>query len=231
MAGFLAVTMYNLLMDEKISRIKQWLGTGSINVFGRPFAGKDTQGKRLAEMFGGAFISSGDILRHSQDHQEIQRIMADGGIIPSELFVEVMIPYLKSDRFAGTPLILSEVGRKPGEERAIIDTAEQTGHPIKAVILLDMPEGVVWQRFEASRIDQDRGQRADDNRDVLQTRLDAYRQNVPVVIETYRQMGILFEVDGTLSRDEVTGLILGGLAKKASIQTALKQAPLRVSTL
>ena len=29
-------------MEEKITVIKQWLGTGSINVFGLPFSGKDT---------------------------------------------------------------------------------------------------------------------------------------------------------------------------------------------
>jgi len=30
--------------SEKIEKIKEWLGAGAVNIFGRPFAGKDAQG-------------------------------------------------------------------------------------------------------------------------------------------------------------------------------------------
>ena len=36
-------------MEAKIAKIKTWLGTGSINIFGLPMSGKDTQGIKLAE--------------------------------------------------------------------------------------------------------------------------------------------------------------------------------------
>ena len=41
--------MENVTFEEKINTIKSWLGTGSINIFGLPMSGKDTQGLRLAE--------------------------------------------------------------------------------------------------------------------------------------------------------------------------------------
>lgn len=66
-------------MDDKKLIIKNWLGNGSINIFGMPFSGKDTQGAILAEHFGGVMISSGDILRHDHGNQQIQQIMAEGG--------------------------------------------------------------------------------------------------------------------------------------------------------
>ena len=50
-------------MEEKIQKIKEWLGTGSINIFGLPMSGKDTQGIRLAEAIGAKFLSSGMIIR------------------------------------------------------------------------------------------------------------------------------------------------------------------------
>ena len=50
-------------MEEKIAKIKEWLGTGSINIFGLPMSGKDTVGIRLAEALGARFLSSGIIIR------------------------------------------------------------------------------------------------------------------------------------------------------------------------
>ena len=47
-------------MVDKIEIIKQWLGSGAINIFGIQFAGKDTLGIPLAEKLGAVFISSGD---------------------------------------------------------------------------------------------------------------------------------------------------------------------------
>jgi adenylate kinase family enzyme len=74
------------------------LGNGSINIFGMPFSGKDTQGSILAEYFGGVMISSGDILRHDHGNKQIQEIMAEGGIIPSELFEQIVLPFLSKIR-------------------------------------------------------------------------------------------------------------------------------------
>ncbi len=200
--------------------IAAWLGTGSLNLFGRPFAGKDTQGKTLADQFKGILLSSGDILRHDHGNQEVQRIMAAGGIIPSDLFESIMLPYMARPDFANRPLILSEVGRVPGEDEAVMRAAEQSGHPLRAVIHLNLPETEVWRRFDAAMQTHDRGSRADDTKAVLQTRLDAYQQKVMPVIENYQKHGLLVEVDGTLPRAEVTAAILNALAQKARTATA-----------
>ena len=48
---------------KKINKIKQWLGNGAIDIFGRPFAGKDSQCLELVKLLGGKVVSGGDILR------------------------------------------------------------------------------------------------------------------------------------------------------------------------
>ena len=50
-------------LNEKIEMIKNWLGTGSLNIFGLPMSGKDTVGMRLAEDLQAKFLSSGIIIR------------------------------------------------------------------------------------------------------------------------------------------------------------------------
>ncbi len=204
-------------MEQKINTISTWLGTGSINIFGLPFAGKDTQGLALADLLGGVLMSGGDILRHNKDNAELQRIMAAGEIIPSTLWEEIVVPYLGKDEFKNKPLVLSEVGRLEGEQLVIEQATIATGHPQKAVILLSLSDEEVWNRFDASQKEHDRGERADDNREVLQTRLDSYHQKVMPVIDYYRNKGLLIEIDGSMSREEVKNAILDELLSKSQI--------------
>ena len=206
-------------MDEQTKRIIAWLGTGSINIFGAPFAGKDTQCAELAKSIGGVVISSGDILRHDHGNAEIQRIMAEGGIIPSDLFAQVVAPYLARSEFAGKPLILSEVGRADGEQHVIMKATAESGHPLKAVVLLNLSNEEAFKRFDAAQLSHDRGTRADDKREVLQTRLDAYLTMVTPVIEYYRELGLLIEVDGAPSREIVNIEILNALSEFAARQS------------
>ena len=203
-------------MDERADAIAKWLGTGSINVFGVPFAGKDTQCTVLAKLLGAVVISSGDILRHDHGNAEIQRIMAEGGIIPSDLFATVMTPYLARDEFDGKPLILSEVGRVEGEQYVVMKAAAESGHAVKAVILLRLSNEEAFRRFDAAQTSHDRGARADDRREVLQTRLNAYEAMVTPVIEYYREHRLLVEVDGSLSRERVTEEIINAVTAFAS---------------
>ena len=198
-------------MDERTKTIATWLGSGSINVFGAPFAGKDTQCAALAKLLDGVVISSGDILRHDHGNAEIQRIMAEGGIIPSNLFAEVVAPYLKRDELHGKPLILSEVGRAEGEQHVIMKATTESGHPLKAVILLRLSNDEAFRRFDVAQLTHDRGARADDQRGVLETRLNAYQAMVTPVIEYYRQQGLLLEVDGTPAREVVNETVIDAL--------------------
>jgi adenylate kinase len=203
-------------MDTQTQTIADWLGAGSINLFGRPFAGKDTQGKKLADLFGGVLIGGGDILRSHHDSDEIEKIMATGGIIPSDVYESIIIPYFAKPEFAGKPLILSAVGRSHGEEPIIMKAAEASGHNMKAVIYMHLSEEEVWRRFETALQEQDRGHRADDHRSVLKTRLNKFQDKTVPVIDFYREKGLLIEIDGTLSRDDVMTEILSGLAATAT---------------
>jgi adenylate kinase len=205
-------------MEHKIKTISEWLDTGSINLFGIPFAGKDTQGRRLAEFFNGPLIGGGDILRAYHDQGEIDRVMAEGGLIPSELYLKILVPYLSKEDFKNGPLILSSVGRKKGEELIIKQATETSNHAIKAVVLFAMDEDEARKRFVASINVKDRGQRADDSREVLENRLAQFRMETKPVIDYYKSLNLLIEIDGSLSRDEVTNYTVDSLYKKATTE-------------
>lgn len=197
--------------------VTHWLGVGSINLFGLPFAGKDTQARMLADLFGGVVIGGGDILRSHHDPAEIERVMAGGGLIPSDFFFNLVLPYFSKPAFKNKPLILDAVGRSEGEETVITKAAAASGHPLMAVVLLQLSVQEVWRRFDAAMRDHDRGQRTDDHRGVLQNRLEKFRTKTEPVIAFYRSKGLLIEVNGALPREAVTDEILHGLATRAAL--------------
>ena len=198
-------------MEQYLAIIKQWLGTGSINIFGLPFSGKDTVGVRLAELLGARLLSSGLILRSAGD-KELLKDLAAGVLAPTSKFQDLVLPYLKREDLRDYPLILSSVGRWEGEEYDVIAAANDGGHPIKAVLLLNVSEAEVKNRWEAARMLQDRGQRQDDHDlEILEVRIKEFIEKTMPVIETYRKRDLLVPITANKDRDTVLYNAIVGL--------------------
>lgn len=208
--------LYFLVMEDYITKIQPWLQAGSINFFGPQFSGKDTQGQILADIFNGVLIAGGDILRSHQERADVQQAMQHGDYAPTDAYREIVIPYFKKPEFHNKPLFLSSVGRMHGEEDAVMEAAESSGHPMKAVIVLHLNEAEIWHRFEVAQKTHDRGDRADDSREALKTRLEKYNTGTELVIDFYRQKNLLIEIDGSQTEAEVTEEILKTLADKTT---------------
>jgi len=204
-------------MEEELAAIRHWLGQGSINIFGMPFAGKDTQGGVLADLLGAELLGGGTILRNSTIPPEVQKIMDGGGLIPTEDYLRIVLPYLSHEQFHGKPLMLSSVGRWEGEQHGVLQATEASGHPLRAVVLLTVSESVAKRRHAESVARGDRGPRADDDENVFDTRLQEYQLKTVPVVEFYREKGLLLEIDGTPEPPEVTSVILKHLAQLASV--------------
>ena len=190
-------------MDAKVAEIKKWLGTGSINIFGYPMSGKDTQGVKLAEAVGGKLLSSGIIIR-ANEIEKHKKLTDTGNLIPTNIFYEWVLPYFEREDLKNYPLILSSIGRWFGEEDTVLETAEKAGHPIKAAVLLNITEADVLDRFHKLQILNDRGERQDDkDLGVFKTRLEEFRLKTMPVLEHYKMMGMLINVNGDQSREAV----------------------------
>jgi adenylate kinase len=205
-------------MEHNIDLIKIWLGQGSINMFGMPFAGKDTQGGVLADLLGAELMGGGTILRNSIIPDHVRQIMEAGELIPTEDYLRIVLPFLSNEKFSGKPLLLSSVGKWQGEEQGVLQATETSGHPIKAVILLTVSEEVARKRHAAGG-SADRGVRADDAAEVFETRLAEFRTKTTPVVDFYREKGLLVEVDGSQTPVEVTDEILKKLQQLAETPT------------
>ncbi|MBR3386426.1 nucleoside monophosphate kinase [Candidatus Saccharibacteria bacterium] len=203
-------------MDTQISAIKQWLGTGSINIFGLPMSGKDTQGERLATMLGAKLLSSGIIIR-AKEAETHQNLTDTGNLIPTDVFYEWILPYFYRTDLASSPLILSSVGRWSSEEDGVLEAAKNSGHELKAVVLLNISEADVEGRWQAAKALGDRGNRKDDkDLTTFRNRLQEFRTKTLPVLQHYKELGLLVEINGDQPRDAVTSEIVAKLSAIAS---------------
>lgn len=205
-----------LISQEHLAQIKAWLGSGSINIFGLPFAGKDTHGGTLADLFDAPLLGGGDILRNSEIPADLQAGLDAGKLFPQDEYLRIVTPYLSKEEFNGRPLVLSSVGRWIGEEQGVLRATEASGHPTKAVIYLHLAEDMVYKRHHKSQKKGDRGGRADDAAHVLETRINEFNQKTLPVIEVYRQKGLLIEVNSDAEKREVIENILARLLMLAT---------------
>lgn len=202
-------------MESKIETIKEWLGTGSINIFGLPMSGKDTQGIKLAETLNAKFLSSGIITR-AMEAKTNTTYSQYGSLIPTDVFYGWVLPYFERPELFHTPLILSSIGRWFGEENQVMSVAAGAGHPIMAAIILDVSEADVTERYNKSKELGDRGDRPDDkDLTVFRNRLQEFRQKTIPVIQHYNELGLLIRVNGDQPRNAVFNEIVEKLYEKA----------------
>ena len=198
---------------EKIETIIAWVGTGSINVFGVPLAGKDTQCAELALALSAETFGGGDILRNSKTSDNLQSEINNGKLAPMEEYLSLILPYFGRKEFVGKPLVLSSIGRWLGEEDAVMQAAEQSNHPIKAAVFLELQPQEAHDRLEVA----ERG-RTDDSKHILETRFDEFDTKTRPVLETYKAKGLLLSIDGNQAINDVTDEIIDALYRKAKEQ-------------
>lgn len=195
-------------MEEKLNAIREWLGTGSIDIFGLPMSGKDTVGIRLAESIGARFLSSGMIIR-AMEQETNQHFTDNGDLAPTDIFYEWVLPYFAREDLRDSALVLSSVGRWSGEEDQVMEAARSAGHEIKAAVLLNVSEADVQLRLEAVREagvreGQETTKREDDrNREVFEKRIREFNEKTIPVIKHYQQLGLLVQVRADMDRDGV----------------------------
>ena len=205
--------MEKINLNEKLEKIRSWLGTGSLNIFGLPMSGKDTVGMRLAEDLQAKFLSSGIIIRAYEAEQN-EDMTGSGKLIPTNTFYDIILPYFAREELRNDSLVLSSVGRWSGEEDKIMEAAKAGGHEIKAVVMLDLTEEEVKNRFEAAKELNDRGERADDaNIEVFETRLAEFREKTMPVLNHYDELKMLVKVPAIGSRDEVYANVIDRLVE------------------
>lgn len=179
---------------------------------GPPGVGKGTQAKGIAEHYGVPAISTGDIFRANVRDKtplglEVARIMAEGSYVPDEITDQVVRNRLEEpDAAAGW--LLDGYPRTLAQVEALDGVLATAGAGLDAVISLTADEGHLIERLlKRAEVEG----RADDNAETIKHRMEVYTTATDPLLAIYRDRGLLVEVDGLGSVDDVAGRITDAL--------------------
>ena len=173
-------------------------------LFGPPAAGKGTQAKRLVTERGMVQLSTGDMLREaiasgSELGQQCQAIMSRGDLVSDEIVIALIEARLKEAEDAGGA-IFDGFPRTIAQAEALDAMLAKLGKQIDAVVRLKVDDEALLARVAKRFAEQGR---PDDNPDSFSVRLAAYNRNTAPLLPYYGDKGLLTEVDGMGSIEQV----------------------------
>ena len=184
-------------------------------IVGPPGAGKGTQASAVAEAYGIPAISTGDIFRANIEQgtelgKQVQQVMASGGFVPDELTNSIVADRLKQDDAQGG-FLLDGYPRTTEQVHELDRILAESGAELDAVIQLQADTDEVVKRLTKRALEQGR---VDDTEDVIRHRQDLYREQTEPVIAIYAERGVVVEVDGLGTVDDVAARVRDGLAAR-----------------
>ncbi|NJL06898.1 MAG: adenylate kinase [Methylacidiphilales bacterium] len=183
-------------------------------LLGPPGAGKGTQAQRLTGRHGIVQLSTGDMLRAAVAAGtpvglKAKDIMARGELVPDEVVVAIVSDRIDQDD-CRKGFVLDGFPRTPGQAEALGRMLADKGLKLDGVVELVVDQSALVKRIETRVAEMTaRGEavRADDNPEALKQRLSAYTAQTAPLSDYYRNKGLLKEVDGMKTIDEVTEAI------------------------
>ncbi len=202
-----------------------------IVMLGPPGAGKGTQAELLAERLNLMHLSTGDVLREAVAQgtplgRLAEPYMARGELVPDDVMIGLIKERLgKPDAARG--VILDGFPRTLPQAQALNQALAQIGQKVDRVFYLRVPVdellvrisgrytcprcGATYQRRQPRPGAEERcdacgavlEQRPDDRIEVARRRLDVYFEQTAPLIEFYRSQGILVEINGMQSIEDV----------------------------
>lgn len=179
---------------------------------GKPGCGKGTQAKLLAEHAGWPVFASGKLFREiaAEDTPVGRKVKVenDAGILQPHWFA--MYLYLKSlfsipdNRGA----IFDGFNRKVPEAELIISSLTWLERPF-SIVYINVSDEEVHRRLDSRKHTSGR---ADDH--VVEERLKEYKAHTEAAIETFREAGVLIEINGEQPSEAIAHDILTALDLK-----------------
>lgn len=205
-------------------------------LLGPPGAGKGTQAQIISKKCGIPHISSGNIFRENlQNETELGRkaksFMEKGELVPDDITIGMVEDRL-DQKDCENGALLDGFPRTPFQAESLETFLTKKGSKIASVPFIDVEEEELIERLsgrwtcraeghvfhlkynppkEAGKCDFDGSelyQRTDDKRETVEQRIKVYFDQTAPLIEFYRERGLLAEIDGSKSIDDVTSELL-----------------------
>lgn len=204
-----------------------------------PAAGKGTQASLLTKKYGFKHISTGELLRKSLEANdavslEIKETMQAGKLVSDAIILQLIE---KEFLVAEQGIILDGFPRNKTQALKYAELLTSLGQEIDYVFYLAVPKEVAMERIFGRRTCPSCGKiynsralenkekcmdcntalvkREDDTEETFDLRYETYIKETSPLIAFYQEQGLLYEIDASLSTEEVFASIEKVLSKES----------------
>ena len=207
---------------------------------GPPGVGKGTQAMGVATEQGVPHISSGDMLREAVRVQtptglKAKSYMDAGKLVPDDVMIDLIAERVaRPDCARG--FVLDGFPRTLAQAEALDTMLQTKGRPVTVVLCFDADEATIVERLSGRRLCRSCGagyhvkfmpakngatcdkcggelyQRTDDKAETIKERLQVYTRQTAALIKYYRDQGLLREIPGGASVEQVGRKVREALA-------------------
>lgn len=210
--------------------------TMKIIMLGAPGAGKGTQAKKIAAKYDIPHISTGDIFRANIKNgtelgKKAKTYMDQGLLVPDELVVDLVVDRVQQDD-CKNGYVLDGFPRTIPQAESLDAALEKLNEKIDYAINVEVPDENIINRMGGRRACVGCGAtyhvqynptkvedvcdacgeklilRDDDKPETVQKRLTVYHDQTQPLIDYYTKSGVLKEVNGTVSMEDVFAAIV-----------------------
>ncbi len=207
-----------------------------IVLLGPPGAGKGTQAQIIAEKYELVHVSSGDLFRENLKNETelgklAQTFMKRGELVPDDVTIAMVRDRLSRPDCRNGAL-LDGFPRTPAQAEALAEMLKEFSGSVSLVPFISVPAEILVERLSGRWTCRSNGhvfherfnppaiagvcdldgselyQRDDDKPETVMNRIKVYQEQTAPLIAFYKENGLLAEVDGTRSIEDVTTALL-----------------------
>lgn len=189
------------------------MSASRIVLLGAPGAGKGTQAVRLVGRLAAPHISTGDMLRAAVEAQtdvgkQAKAVMDSGALVGDEIVVAIARERL-AEPDCEKGFILDGFPRTEAQASALDALLSDLGRPLDCCLAITVDsEEVTGRILKRAELEG----RSDDTEEAIRNRMRVYEEQTAPLLDHYRELDLLTEVDGMGTVDEVSERIGAALA-------------------
>lgn len=196
-------------------------------ILGPPGSGKGTQAEKLSKKFGVKHLSAGDLLREAVANnttlgKKARAYMEKGELVPDSIILELIEEQIEKCKDG---FILDGFPRNLNQARELERYLRRHQEELDVVLNIDVDEDTVIKRLKGRLVCPECGkiysmndlpsnmvcpkcgaelkQRIDDNEDTIKNRIKVYQKVTFPLVDYYKKKGLLHNVSGKGSIEEV----------------------------
>lgn len=168
-------------------------------MLGAPGSGKGTLSKVLKEKYGFEHISTGDLIRKSED-PEVKKIIDSGNFLPDDMMIKMLRKELKKIDLSSN-IILDGFPRTIKQAKRLDSMLGKMGLGLNHALFLDLPDDVAKERIKKRAKIENR--KDDAKEEVIEKRFKEYHEKTFPLLEFYAKSRKLVNIKAEGGKDEV----------------------------